>query len=107
MSDKYSEKRHLLSSFLIQVETYIQFNRKMFNTETEKVIFTAAAHLQSDTLNWFKLTLNNHFTNKIFEQKDIMNEIFTDFQVFKAKIKVIFEMNNKKCTTEREISLLW
>ena len=50
LPDKYSEKRHLLSLFLTQIKIYIQFNREIFNTETEKVIFTAA-YLQSDTLN--------------------------------------------------------
>ena len=50
LSDKYSEERWLLSSFLTQIETYIQFNREIFNSEAEKIMFTAV-HLQSDTLN--------------------------------------------------------
>ena len=44
--------------------------------------------------------------NKISEQKDIINEIFTDFQIFKIKIKIVFEIINEKCTAEQKISLL-
>ena len=41
LSDKYLEERYLLSSFLTQIKTYIQFNREMFNSEAEKIMFTA------------------------------------------------------------------
>ena len=40
LSDKYAEKRYLLSSFLTQIKTYIRFNCKIFNSETEKIMFT-------------------------------------------------------------------
>ena len=40
------------------------------------------------------------------EREDIINKIFKDFQMFKNKIKVVFETIDKKCTVKREISLL-
>ena len=68
-------------------------------------MFTAI-HLRSDTLNWFKLTLNNYLNNIISEWKNVTNKIFTDFKIFKAKIKVIFETIDKEHITELEVSLL-
>ena len=50
LSDKFLRERYMLSSFLTQINTYIQFNIEMFNTEAEKIMFTAA-YLYSDTLN--------------------------------------------------------
>ena len=50
MSDKYKEKRHMLSLFLTQLNTYIHFNWNLFTNETEKIMFTAA-YLKSDALN--------------------------------------------------------
>ena len=68
----------MLSSFLTQVNTYIQFNSEIFNTETEKIIFTAA-YLHSDILNWFKLILNDYLNNKRSQWDDSTNKIFTSF----------------------------
>ena len=71
----------------------------------EKVMFITT-YLQSDTLNWFELTLNDYLNNIMSEREDIINKIFKDFQMFKNKIKVVFETIDKKCTVKREISLL-
>ena len=68
----------MLSSFLTQVDTYIQFNIEMFNTEAEKVIF-AAAYLHSDALNWLELTLNNYLNNERSQWDNLINEIFVSF----------------------------
>ena len=105
ISDKFLKKRHMLSSFLTQLNTYIQFNWELFTTETEKIIFITV-YLQSDALNWFKLTLNNYLNNIMTEREDITNKIFTNFRTFKSKIKVVFKTINKECITERKISLL-
>ena len=106
MSDKFLRERYMLSSFLTQLNTYIQFNWELFSTETEKIIFITA-YLQLNTLNWFKLTLNDYLNNIMTERKDMTNEIFTNFRTFKNKIKVIFEIIDKEYITEREINLLW
>ena len=105
ISDKFLKNRHMLSSFLTQLNTYIQFNWELFTTETEKIIFITV-YLQSDALNWFKLTLNNYLNNIMTEREDITNKIFTNFRTFKSKIKVVFKTINKECITERKISLL-
>ena len=104
-SDKFKEKRHMLSLFLTQMNTYIRFNWDLFKSETEKVMF-AAAYLKSDTLNWFKLTLKNYLDNITKEHKDSINEIFTDYKMFKFKIKIIFQTINKEHTAERKLNLL-
>ena len=105
LSDKFLKKRHILSSFLTQIDIYIQFNNEIFSTKAEKVIFTAV-YLHSDTLNWFKLTLNDYFNNKRSQCNNLTNKIFTSFRIFKKKIKIMFKTVNKECTAEREISLL-
>ena len=38
--------------------------------------------------------------NKTSEQKDIINKIFTDFQIFKIKIKVVFKIIDKEYTAK-------
>ena len=103
----------MLSSFLTQINIYIWFNIELFNTEAEKVLFTTA-HLCLDTLNWFKLTLNwfeltlkNYLNNERSQWDNSINKIFISFQIFKKKIKVIFEIINKEHNTKWEISLLW
>ena len=63
LSDKFLEKRCMLSSFLTQINTYIQFNSEIFNSKAEKIMFITA-HLCLNTLNWFKLTLNNYLNNE-------------------------------------------
>ena len=50
LPDKFLRERCMLSSFLTQVNMYIWFNIKLFNTEAEKVLFTAA-YLYLDALN--------------------------------------------------------
>ena len=63
LPDKFLRKKCMLSSFLTQIDIYIQFNIKLFNTEAEKVLFTVT-YLCLDTLNWFELTLNNYLNNE-------------------------------------------
>ena len=84
---------------------YIWFNNELFNTEAEKILFTAA-YLYSDALNWFKLTLNNYLTCERSQCEDMTNEIFISYQTFKKKIKIVFRIINKEYTAEQEISLL-
>ena len=50
MSDKYKEKRCMLSLFLTQLNTYIYFNWDLFSSEAEKIMFTTA-YLRSNMLN--------------------------------------------------------
>ena len=106
LSDKFLRERYMLSSFLTQINTYIQFNIEMFNTEAEKIMFTAA-YLYSDTLNWFELTLNKYLNNKRSQWDNLTNKIFTSFQIFEEKIKIVFKIINEKHTVKWEISLLW
>ena len=68
-------------------------------------MFTAV-HLQSDALNWFESILNNYLNNIMSEREDVINKIFTDYKIFKNKIKVVFETINEECTAKREISSL-
>ena len=105
MSDKYKGKRHMLSLFLTQLNTYIHFNWDLFSSKTEKIMFTVT-YLKSDALNWFKSTLKNYLNNTINKCENIMNKIFTNYKTFKIRIKVVFEKIYEEQTAERELSLL-
>ena len=96
-SDIYHEDRNELNDWFTQVDVYFAFNQIISN----KQILFAFIFFKKRTKRWFKSNLRKYFDDEKNE-----NDIFSNFDNFKKKIRRIFDIFNEKQTIERNIQHL-
>ena len=95
--DTYHEDRNELNDWLTQVDVYFAFNQIINN----KQILFAFIFLRERTKRWLKSNLRKYLDDEKNE-----NDIFSNFDNFKKKIRRIFDIFNEKQTVERNIQHL-
>ena len=95
--DIYHENRNELNDWLTQVDVYFAFNQIINN----KQILFAFIFLRERTKRWLKSNLRKYLDDEKNE-----NDIFSNFDNFKKKIRRIFDIFNEKQTVERNIQHL-
>ena len=93
-SDLYHEDRVKLNDWFMQMNVYFMFN----NVFNDKQTLFAFMYLQENAKNWFKTTLQSYFKN---EEND--DNIISDYNNFKKKIRRVYDIFNEKQTVEKKI----
>jgi len=101
--DTYSGGKDKLKPFLAQTELYTNFNRDLFITEADKVLYTAS-YLRGAAANWFQPYQANYLSND--ETTPETRDILESYDNFKKQLYKIFGLVNEKQDAERKILLL-
>ena len=96
-SDIYHETRNELNDWYTQIDVYFAFNQMINN----KQILFVFIFFRKRTKRWFKSNLRKYLDDEKNE-----NDIFSNFDNFKKKIRRIFDIFNEKQTIERNIQHL-
>ena len=95
--DIYYKNRNELNDWFTQVDVYFAFNQIISN----KQILFVFIFFRKKTKRWFKSNLRKNLDDEKNE-----NDIFSNFDNFKKKIRRIFDTFNEKQTIERNIQHL-
>ena len=95
--DIYHENRNELNDWFTQVDVYFAFNQIISN----KQILFAFIFFRKKAKRWLKSNLR-----KYLDDEENEDDIFSNFDNFKKKIRRIFDIFNEKQTVERNIQHL-
>jgi len=103
--DAFKGERGKLRSFLAQLDLYIGFNQKKFNSEMDKGLYTVA-YLKDAVFDWVDPKLHE-FLDKSLKERDADKEsIFADFKKFKEELRRAFGVVDEKRAAERRLHTL-
>ena len=91
----FNNNRLKLKNWFLQVELYFDFNS--INEEKQKILF-ATTRMKNKVFNWIKSIMMNHL-----HQRENSTRIFSNFDNFKKKVRIIFEVINEIFTFKRVI----
>ena len=98
----YHDNQDKLEAYLVQIKLYIKQYSSQFKFIKNKVLF-AFIYLINNAFTWFHHYLTNYLQKKSEKQEEKINMIFRDSQMFKKRLRRVFEDIDKKCTAERQL----
>ncbi len=98
----YHDDQNKLEAYLVQIELYIKQHSSQFKFIKNKVFF-AFIYLRDNAFTWFHHFLMNYLQKKSEKREEKINTIFRDSQMFKLRLRRVFENIDKKCTAKRQL----
>jgi len=98
----YHDDWDKLKAYLVQIKLYIKQYSSQFKFIENKVLF-AFIYLKDNAFTWFHHYLMNYLQKKSEKWEEEINMIFRDAQMFKKRLKKVFENINKKCTAKQQL----
>ncbi|KAF4546924.1 Hypothetical protein D9617_96g011920 [Elsinoe fawcettii] len=97
----YGDRAHL-GRFLTQLKTYFLLERDKYPDNRSRILY-AAMQLKGAAFGWFEPYLNQFLDGR---PSDETKAIFSDFDVFQAKIKQVFNISDERRVAATKIGQL-